>query len=128
MSEILIRGLRVNCLIGVPDEERAGPQEIELDLTIEPHAPFDTMNDDVGNTVDYAMVCNRLGDEAAARPRRLIETLAVDLARLVLREFPCRAVTIDIRKFILPETDWVGVRHSLRSTEDSSHRPGGHER
>ncbi|GAB4169103.1 MAG: hypothetical protein Fur0032_07520 [Terrimicrobiaceae bacterium] len=128
MDEIVIRGLRVSCRIGVPDEERAEEQEIELDVTIEPVIPFEMMNDDVAQTVDYALVCDRLKALAAAKPRHLIETLASDLASLIITEFPCRRVTIDVRKFILPDTDWVGVRHSRRVMEDSLYQTGGHER
>jgi len=128
MNEIVIRSLRVPCRIGVPEEERAEAQEIEIDLTIETVKPFDTMDDNVAGTVDYAVVCRRLAEAAAERPRQLIETLASDLAEMVITEFPCRAVTIEVRKFILPDTDWVGVRHSRRASEDSPHRLGGHER
>jgi dihydroneopterin aldolase len=47
---------------------------------------------------------------AAAKPRRLIETLAAELAQVVLEEFAAAQVQITLRKRILPQTDHVAVR------------------
>ncbi len=47
---------------------------------------------------------------AAERSRRLIETLAAEMAACVLEEFKAAGVTIELRKHILPETDHVAVR------------------
>jgi len=114
MNQIHIRGLRLDCHIGVPDEERASVQTLLVDLTIIPLTPFDALNDDITHTVDYDAVSRRLAVIAAEKPRKLIETLAVDLARTVLAEFPAAEALVEIRKFILPQTDHVGV--SYRAT------------
>lgn len=110
MNEILIRGLRVDALIGVPDEERGRPQPLEIDITIEARIPFREMSDDIARTVDYAAVAARVRDVVGGRPRCLIETLADGICAVVLSEFPARAVEVEIRKFILPETSSVAVR------------------
>jgi len=44
------------------------------------------------------------------RTWRLIEKLAADIAELMLTEFHPRAVTVEVRKFIIPETRYVAVR------------------
>lgn len=111
MNLIFIRSLAVDVFIGVPDEERASAQRILIDVTIEPLTSFEDLNDDLTLTVDYDAASRRITAEATARPRRLIETLAADLTALVMREFPAQAVTMEIRKFILPNTDHVAVRH-----------------
>lgn len=113
MNTILIDTLRVSTLIGVPEEERAAPQELEVDLEIVAPTDFGDMADNVARTIDYAEVCRRVAELAAERPRRLLETLADEIARLVLGGFHASSVTVTIRKFILPETRWVGVRRSL---------------
>jgi FolB domain-containing protein len=112
MSEIIIDSLRVKTWIGVPDEERSGAQEIEIDLCIRPPRNFAEMQDDITLTVDYAAVCQRVSELAAERPRRLIETLAREIGEVVLSEFGAASVEVEIRKFILPETRHVGVRWS----------------
>jgi len=50
---------------------------------------------------------------AATGERRLIETLAEDLGRAALSFAGVAGVTVGVRKFILPETDWVSVEVTL---------------
>lgn len=108
-DQIFIRGQRVSCHIGVPDEERAQPQELVIHTTVSPLPSTGTLNDDVRKTIDYHAVYERVTKIAGSRPRKLIETLAEDLAAMVLSEFPAATVTIEIEKFILPGTQCVGV-------------------
>lgn len=110
MNEILIAGLRVKTRIGVPEDERTGLQEVEIDLRIEPAHDFQAMGDDISNTIDYAAVCERVKTLAAERPRQLIETLADEIARTVIGEFRARSAEVELRKFILPQTRHVAVR------------------
>jgi FolB domain-containing protein len=110
VNEIRIDSLRVRTRIGVPDEERADEQEVEIDLRIEPGVDFSEMDDDISKTIDYAQVCERIAELAAARPRNLIETLAADIAEFVRNKFAARSVEVEVRKFILPQTRHVAVR------------------
>jgi FolB domain-containing protein len=110
VNEIRIDSLRVRTRIGVPDDERADEQELEIDLRIEPKRTFAGMQDDISHTIDYALVCDRIAELAAARPRNLIETLAEDIAAMVRRDFHARSVEVEVRKFILPQTRHVAVR------------------
>jgi len=111
MSDLIeIRKLRVSTYVGVPDQERAAPQELLLTVVMTPEAGFDSLQDDIANTVDYYTVACELTALAAEKPRRLIETLAVDVADHVLRHHQVRRVDILVEKFILPETECVAVR------------------
>lgn len=107
---IHVRGLRVLARIGVPDDERAVPQELSIDLVLEPARGFDGLGDEIGATVDYHEVVLRVAAIAAERPRKLVETLAVEVAEDLLGRYPLRRVEVGIDKFILPQTRAVGVR------------------
>jgi dihydroneopterin aldolase len=107
---IEIRRLRVPTRIGVPDEERAAPQELRVSLTISLATGFAEMADELAKTLDYAALATGIQVLAAARPRRLIETLAADIADHVLADPRVRAVEVVVEKFILPDTDCVAVR------------------
>ncbi len=109
-DEIHISGLRLTTHIGVPDEERAGSQVLEADVVLRINGRFEAMNDEIDATIDYAAVAARLQALAAERPRKLIETLAAELAACVLQEFGAAGVTIELRKHILPDTNHVAVR------------------
>lgn len=109
-EEIEVRGLEVFANIGVPASERGERQRLLLDVEIEAEKPFAEMEDEIEATVDYYKVTRGLIVLAAEKPRKLIETLAVDCARWVLENYPARRVAVRVRKFILSEAEWVGVR------------------
>ena len=88
-----------------------------MDVLIEPSCAFEAMGDDISRTVDYAEVALRIAALVGERPRRLIETLAVEIARMILNDFSARSTTVEIRKFILPTTDHVAVRFRLKSED-----------
>jgi dihydroneopterin aldolase len=110
LHQIEIRRLRVQTFIGVPDEERSQPQELRVSVVLEVDLPFAAMGDEIGRTLDYAALAGELQALAAARPRRLIETLAADFAAHALGLAGVAAVEVLVEKFILPETDCVAVR------------------
>jgi len=109
-DQIHIEALEVRSHIGVPKEERAAPQRLTVTLTLEPNGDFRALGDQIEATVDYAAVCEAVKALAAARHRRLVETLAEEIAAELLGRFPIRRVAVEVRKFILPETDYVAVR------------------
>ena len=107
-DSIRINGLEAQVRIGVPDEERAEPQKLVIDVVME--SDFRGMADDIARTTDYAAVAAWLKEECARREWHLLETLAEDLAAGLLSRFPrVRAVTLQIRKFVLPQTRDVSV-------------------
>jgi 7,8-dihydroneopterin aldolase/epimerase/oxygenase len=116
-DQILISGLELWCSIGVPEAERTEAQRILADIEIIPCIGFDALADDIHATIDYDGLCRELAALAASRPRHLIETLATDLARHVINNHPALAATVHIRKFILEQTEYVGVRCTRRRKE-----------
>lgn len=106
---IIIKGLQVLARVGVPDKERSKPQNLLVDLTITPATGFAAMEDQLERSIDYQAVSGRVMALAAERPRKLIETLASDIAETVLKEFGARAILVEVRKFILPDTEYVAV-------------------
>ncbi|MBM3822123.1 MAG: dihydroneopterin aldolase [Verrucomicrobia bacterium] len=110
MDRILIEDLELIARVGVPDTERARPQKlrlcVELELPLEPAAA----SDDLARTIDYGKLSRRLVGFAAEGEWKLIETLAERLARVVLEEFNPAAVTLTLKKYILPNARWVAVQ------------------
>jgi dihydroneopterin aldolase len=108
-DRIRINALRVLARIGVPDEERAAPQKLSIDVVME--SDFRGLDDDLARTTDYAAVAAWLKAECARREVKLLETLAEELAAGLLEGFPqIRAVDLEVRKFVLPDTRDVSVR------------------
>jgi FolB domain-containing protein len=67
-------------------------------------------SDDLKATVDYYALTRRLLRLGEGRSWKLLERLAVEIAGLVLEEPCARKVTVEVQKFVLPETRYVGVR------------------
>ena len=110
MDRIAIHDLAVFYHVGVPDEERAQPQR--LALTVEMEHDFSRIAEALDKTIDYQAVSQRLLDFGRGRSWKLIETLAVELAEMILREFKPARVTIEVKKFIIPQAGHVSVRVS----------------
>lgn len=110
---IEIHDLRVSTFIGVPDEERAKAQDICISVKFPSvHASEAGRSDDLSKSVDYFQAYQVIKEVATQRPRKLIETLAVDLAAALLKRLPIPSVEIEIKKFIFPDAAWVSFRFS----------------
>ena len=108
-DRIVIKALGVSARIGVPDDERAAVQRLEIDIELE--CDCRNLNDDVTCTTDYAAVAAWVAAECAGCEFRLIETLAEHVAEGLLAQFPrVKAAGLEIRKFALPDAAYAGVR------------------
>ena len=109
-DHILVSGLELDCHIGVPEEERARSQRLTVSLRVYPDSSFASLDDEIERAVDYFVLTRRMQEVAAERSRKLVETLVEDLAAVVVREFPVRRVEVELRKYILSDAEFVGVR------------------
>jgi dihydroneopterin aldolase len=107
-DQIHIEGLEVLARVGVPDEERASAQRLIFNITFWPTFPT-ALEDELARTVDYAAVYAEIMRFVEARSDRLIETLADALATHLLKTFAIEKIPIELRKFILPEVEFVSV-------------------
>jgi dihydroneopterin aldolase len=108
-DRILITQLELMAHVGVPPAERGRAQRLTVSLRLFPVRGLAGLADDLANTVDYAAVCTAVRHVAESKQRRLIETLAEDIAALLIARFPLSAVEIELRKYILPATEYVAV-------------------
>jgi FolB domain-containing protein len=107
---IIISDLAVLYHVGVPDEERAKPQRLLLTIEMEKAFGRAVARDDLKATIDYFAVTQRVLGFGEGRNWKLIEKLSSDIAQMILKEYGADAVTIEVKKFIIPETRYVAVR------------------
>ena len=115
-DEIHIAGLALDVHIGVTERERAQPQRVTVFITLRQADGFTDLKDQIERTINYSLVCATVRKMATdSPPRQLIETLAADIATLILACFSsCAEVDVELRKYILPDTDYVAVRLTRR--------------
>jgi len=109
MSQISIVDLEVFYRVGVPDAERAQPQRLLLTVTLESDFSAAAKSDSIVDTIDYYAVTQKLLKFGEGREWKLIEKLAADIAGLILAEFKPPAVTVEVKKFIIPQARHVAV-------------------
>ena len=114
MSQISIVDLEVFYRVGVPDAERAQPQR--LLLTVEMESDFSTAakTDSIADTIDYFAVTQRLLKFGEGKSWKLIEKLAADIADAILSEFKPQSVTVEVKKFVIPQARHVSVAVAKR--------------
>ena len=110
MDTIVINEVEVFYRVGVREAERAQPQRLLLTVEMERDFAAAARTDELAHTIDYEAVARRLRQFGEGRSWRLLEKLAVDVAEMVRAEFGAERVAVEVRKFILPEARYVGVR------------------
>jgi dihydroneopterin aldolase len=116
-DRIRIQGLEIQARIGVPEEERAASQRLTFNVTLWPLRRFDDLADDIHRAVNYASVCVEIRSFVEQRRDQLIETMADLLARRLLDLFEIHRVTVELRKYILPQVEFVSVTVTRERSE-----------
>lgn len=108
-DQVRIEQLEIFAHIGVPDEERAAAQRLTFNIAFWPTRQAGEIEDEISRAVNYASVCAETRKFVAASRSKLIETLANALALHLLETFEIRRITIELRKYILPDVEFVSV-------------------
>ena len=108
-DEIHIEQLDVFTRIGVPEEERAKPQRLAVSISFWPYQQTSDLADEIERTVNYSAVAEETKNFLRDQSVSLIETLAERLASHLLQSFPIQKVTIELRKFALPDAKYVSI-------------------
>ena len=109
MSFITIVDLEVFYRVGITDEERSRPQRLLLTVDMKYDFSSAAVSGRLGRTIDYAEVAKQLFKLGEHRNWRLIESVAADIANRVLSEFRPESVTVEVKKFVIPEARYVSV-------------------
>ena len=98
-DRLIIRGLELQCVVGVHDWERLMPQRVVVDIELRGDFSAAAGSDSLADAVDYREVCARAVEVAEEEEYRLLETLADRIARAVLAVNECIAeVTVGVFK------------------------------
>lgn len=109
MFVIRISELEVYYRVGVPEEERATPQRLLISVEMNVAAEQAAVSDDVGDTVDYHAVSQRLLAFGEGKSWKLLERLTSEIAAMILASYSAVSVSVEVKKFILPEARYVAV-------------------
>jgi dihydroneopterin aldolase len=111
MDELFLEGLEVPCRVGCSDPERATPQSLRVEVHLFCPGLRDAgVADDLEKTVDYRLAGDLI-DAVQGREFLLIESVAEELAAVVLKNPRVDHVTISVKKRPpVQGLEWAGVR------------------
>jgi dihydroneopterin aldolase len=110
MDIIFLREIRLDARIGIYKREKAITQTVELDLELA--LPDDRVfkSGKVTDTIDYAVVIERIRATLVEQHYGLVETLAEHVAQIIMKEFHSPWVRVSIAKIgAQPNARRVGV-------------------
>ena len=111
MDKVFINNLQVETIIGIFDWEREVRQVISIDLEMEFDNKKAAKSDYIEDALDYKKVGKRITAFVEKSKYKLVERLAEQIAKLVLKEFPVSSVIISVMKpGAMRGSESVGIR------------------
>lgn len=98
MDIVFVKQLAIDTVIGVYEWEKTIQQRLLFDLELATDIRDAANADDIRQTLDYAVICERVTALVQARPVELIETLAERVAAMLLDEFATTRVLVQVDK------------------------------
>lgn len=116
MDLIVIRGLRIETIVGHYPYEREAPQPLDFDLELAIPAAHVYQSDRLHDTINYAAVADYIRAECDQHHFRLLERMADHLARGIVTAFNTPFVKLTVVKLgILKGVKQVGVTVERRA-------------
>lgn len=110
MDIVYIRELEVETVIGIYDWEREIRQTVSLDLEMGTDINAAAATEDIENTLNYKSVSDRLIGFISESEFLLVETMAQQIADIVMQEFGVRWLRLRLGKpGAVPAARDVGV-------------------
>lgn len=109
IRHVFIRDFVLHCSIGVHRHEHVRPQRVRINLDLAVVDEGD-IGDELGNVVCYERIADGVRAIVGGRHVKLVETLAEDIARLVLRDGRVRSARVRVEKLdVFADAASVGV-------------------
>jgi dihydroneopterin aldolase len=98
MDTIFLRDLRIRTIVGIWEWERRLPQVVSIDLDMATDIRRAAGSDEIADTLDYKAVTTRIRDFVADSRFKLIETMAEQIAGIIIDEFQVPWVRVAVHK------------------------------
>lgn len=98
MDTIFLRDFRIRTIVGIWEWERRMPQIVSIDLDIGTDIRRAARSDQIEDTLNYKAVTQRVKSLVADSGFNLIETMAEQIAVLIIDEFGAPWVRVAVHK------------------------------
>ena len=127
MDTIVLKDMEVWFRVGVTHAERASPQRLNVSVELDLDLRDAATSDELSKTTDYFELHQAIHQLGRNREWKLIEALAEDIATFAFKHGTAHTVRVEVKKFILPDTRYVGVRIVRTRYEEAPARSAGLE-
>jgi 7,8-dihydroneopterin aldolase/epimerase/oxygenase len=110
MDTVFIDNLRLDCRVGVTDEERRQPQKVLVDVTLSLDLGRAAATKDIGDTVDYREAKRLFSQFVSTGEFVLLESLAEGVAAVALDRFEVERVAVRVRKEKYSTEPSIGIQ------------------
>jgi dihydroneopterin aldolase len=98
MDTIFLSDLRVQAVVGIWDWERRIRQTVAIDLEMGADIRKAAASDSIDDTLNYKLVAKRVEQFVADSSFQLVETMAEQIAAIILDEFDVPWVQVRVNK------------------------------
>jgi 7,8-dihydroneopterin aldolase/epimerase/oxygenase len=98
MDKIFIRALKTEAIIGIFDWERQVKQTVIIDIEISADVRKAALSDSIEDTLNYKRLAKRVLTFVESSQFHLVETLAEQIAMLILDDFGVASVCVTLSK------------------------------
>lgn len=95
---IFLHDLRINAVVGIWEWERKIRQTVSIDLEMGADIRKAARTDKIEDTLDYKQIAKRVQQFVEDSSYQLVETLAENIAGVVLREFDVPWIVVKVNK------------------------------
>lgn len=107
-DKIVIERLEFEGRCGITSEERRRPQPMAIDLELDCETGLAASSGHLGDTVDYALVAERIVQLAGKEVFTLLETFAEKILSMLFADFPIGRARLWLRKLAPPMAQKAG--------------------
>lgn len=108
-DKILIKNLTLVCNVGVTQNERSKAQNVIIDIEIFSDLSPAGKTDDIDQTIDYYSIKEKVTNAVAKGQFKLLESLAENVAALILKEPHVSSVTVAVKKEKYAQNPMLGI-------------------
>ena len=110
MDKIILTDLRIDAVIGIWDWEKRNSQTISINLEMQTDTKKASQSDSIEDALDYKAVSKRVKQFIQESQFNLIETLAENVAKIILEEFDIQWLKLSVSKpFAIKGSKNIGV-------------------
>ena len=109
MDKIVVSDIKVECVIGVYSHERHKKQPLIIDLELYYDFTMASTSDNLEHSINYDFITNKVYNYVSESNFQLLEALAKNIIKMLILDYSCEKVSVNIQKPLALKNGKVSV-------------------